>query len=118
MALAGSAVPAAAADMEAGRRVAVEHCTRCHVVGRENPFGGISSTPSFQLLVERRPDYRDRFATFYARAPHPAFVTVREVGPARPDLPPNAAPVTLTLADIDNIVAYVETLKGLSRTGP
>ncbi|MGI9383629.1 MAG: hypothetical protein ACR2PO_10775, partial [Methyloligellaceae bacterium] len=48
-----------AGDIEKGRKVAEAHCSRCHVVGDFNPNGGISSTPSFQLLVKRRPDYKD-----------------------------------------------------------
>lgn len=118
VATAASALPAAAADIEAGRRVAEQHCSRCHVVGTFNPTGGISSTPSFQLLVERRPDYQERFQTFYARRPHPAFLTVKEIGRVNPDLPPNAQPVEITLEDVANIAAFVETLKGLSKTKP
>ncbi len=118
MAMAASALPAAAADIDAGRRVAERHCSRCHVVGTYNPNGGISSTPSFQLLVERRPDYQERFQTFYARRPHPAFLTVKEIGRVNPDLPPNATPVEITLEDVTNIAAFVETLKGMSKTKP
>lgn len=119
--LVGGLVPAtqaAAADIEAGRKVAEQHCSRCHVVGGFNPNGGISSTPSFQLLVERRPDYQERFATFYARRPHPAFLTVKEVGRPMAYIPPNAAPVEITLEDVANIAAFVETLKGTSKTLP
>ena len=102
---------AAAGDVEKGRKVAEAHCARCHVVGDFNPTGGISSTPSFQLLVTRRPDYKDRFATFYARRPHPAFVTVKGIGRPMDYLPPNAHPVEITLEDVENVSAFVETLK-------
>jgi len=98
-------------DIEAGRRVAEQHCSRCHVVGDFNPMGGISSTPSFQLLVKRRPDYRDRFETFYARRPHPAFVSIKGIGRPHANLPPNAAPVELLPAAVEDIIAFVETLK-------
>ncbi|MGI9381875.1 MAG: c-type cytochrome, partial [Methyloligellaceae bacterium] len=94
-----------------GRKVAEAHCSRCHVVGDFNPNGGISSTPSFQLLVKRRPDYKDRFANFYARRPHPAFVTVKGIGRPMDYLPPNAHPVEITLEDVENVAAFVETLK-------
>jgi mono/diheme cytochrome c family protein len=41
------AVPAAAdGDVEAGRKVAEQHCSRCHVVGDYNKYGGIGSTPT------------------------------------------------------------------------
>ncbi len=99
------------ADIVKGREVAAQHCTRCHVVGNINPTGGISSTPSFQMLVKRRPDYKDRFETFFARRPHPAFLSIKGVGRIRPDLPPNAEPIELTEQDVDNVLAFVETLK-------
>lgn len=95
----------------AGKKIAAKHCTRCHVVGDINPRGGISSTPSFQLLVRRRPDYKDRFQTFFARRPHPAFLSLKGIGRIRPDLPPNAKPVELTEQDVADMLAYVETLQ-------
>jgi mono/diheme cytochrome c family protein len=98
-------------DADKGRNVAQTHCSRCHVVGDFNPTGGIASTPSFQLLVKRRPDYRERFQTFFARRPHPAFLSLKGVGRIRPDLPPNAQPVELTEEDVKNVLAFVETLK-------
>ncbi|MEO0618146.1 MAG: cytochrome c [Pseudomonadota bacterium] len=100
-----------AADVVRGKDLSQTHCARCHVVGDFNPSGGISSTPSFQLLAKRRPDFRDRFLTFYARRPHPAFVIVKGIERLMPDLPVNAEPVTLSLEDVDAIVAFVETLK-------
>lgn len=98
-------------NVDAGRKIAATHCTRCHVVGDINPTGGISSTPSFQLLVRRRPDYKERFQTFFARRPHPAFLSLEGVGRIRPDLPPNAQPVELTEEDVVHMLAFVETLK-------
>ena len=98
-------------DIDNGREIAQHHCTRCHVVGDYNPNGGISSTPSFQLLVKRRPDYKERFATFFARRPHPAFLSIKGVGRIRPDLPPNAQPVELTYQDVRDVSAFIETLK-------
>ena len=92
------------------RKVAHEHCTRCHVVGKFNPNGGISSTPSFQLLVNALKDYRERFDTFYARAPHPAVIIIKGIK-KRDDLPYNATPVVLSLKEVENITAFAETLK-------
>lgn len=112
--LAAGVAPVAAqgtGNVSKGRDVAQKHCARCHVVGDFNPTGGISSTPSFQLLVKRRPDYRDRFRTFFTRRPHPAFLSLKGVGRIRPDLPPNAEPVELTSDDVQNVLAFVETLK-------
>jgi cytochrome c553 len=108
---AGQLVAQEKGDIGKGRKVAERTCTRCHVVGDYNPGGGISSTPSFQLLVKRRPDYKERFRTFFARRPHPAFLSIKGVGRIRPDLPPNAQPVELTEQDVLNISAFIETLK-------
>ncbi len=105
-------------DIDKGQKIATEHCTRCHVVGDFNPGGGISSTPSFQLLVKRRPDYKERFATFFVRRPHPAFLSIKGIGRIRPDLPPNAHPVELTEEDVRNISAFVETLKPKKKNKP
>ena len=105
-----------AADIDKGREVAEQHCARCHVVGDYNRSGGIASTPSFQMLVKRRPDYKDRFQTFYARRPHPAFLTVTGIGRPMAYLPPNAYPVEISLEDVQNVAAFVETLR--SKTKP
>ncbi|MEM7750848.1 MAG: cytochrome c, partial [Pseudomonadota bacterium] len=57
-------IPAASeGNVENGRKISETHCARCHVIGDYNKFGGIGSTPSFQLLVKRRPDYAARFET-------------------------------------------------------
>lgn len=116
--LAMGAVSAQAAEkgnIGKGQKIAEKHCTRCHVVGSYNPGGGISSTPSFQLLVKRRPDYKERFATFYARRPHPAFLSIKGIGRIRPDLPPNAMPIELMKEDVLDISAFIETLKPKKR---
>jgi mono/diheme cytochrome c family protein len=96
-------------DVKTGREFSVKHCTRCHVVGDANPYGGISSTPSFQLLA-RRDDWRERFETFFERRPHPVFVRVPGV-PAWTKLPSVIEPFTVTLKEIDAIVSFVETLE-------
>jgi mono/diheme cytochrome c family protein len=108
-----AAAPAAVAqgDVEQGRKFAEKHCSRCHVVGDYNPTGGISSTPSFQLLVKRRPDYQYRFQTFFERHPHPAFLSLKGEEREMEHLPPNAAPVEITCQDIENLAAFVEKLK-------
>lgn len=108
-----SALPVAAQEgnVEKGKRIAEQHCSRCHVVGDFNPSGGIASTPSFRLLVRRRPDYKDRFRTFYTRRPHPAFLTIKGLGRLMEHLPANAAPVELTLEDVKDMVAFAVKLK-------
>ena len=100
---------AQSSDAESGRRLAREHCARCHVVGDFNPYGGIGSTPSFQLLA-KRDDWRDRFETFYARRPHPVFVRVPDV--ARwTDLPSPVVEFRVTQENLRNIIAFVLTLR-------
>lgn len=107
------AAPAALADgnVETGRQVAEQHCSRCHVIGDYNKYGGIGSTPSFQLLANAFPDYRARFETFFVRRPHPVFVIIEGYGRRLPEIPPNAAPVKLPLSAVADVLAFVETLR-------
>lgn len=93
----------------AGKKITAQHCTRCHVVGDINPHGGISSTPSFQLLVDALADWELRFETFHTRRPHPAVIRFKGFEYAGD--PPTTAPITLELDDIDAILAFVRTLK-------
>lgn len=99
----------AGGDPKNGREVSIKHCSRCHVVGDYNRFGGIGSTPSFQWLT-KVPDYKERLRTFYARPPHPAYVRVPGV-PTWTDLPPFITPLTITGKEIEDIIAFVKTLK-------
>lgn len=96
-------------DIEKGKRIAIEHCSRCHVIGDYNRFGGIGSTPSFQYLA-RMPDYLERLETFYTRRPHPVIVNVPGVE-AWTKLPAFVVKFTVTPEDIDALVAFVETLR-------
>lgn len=98
-----------AGDAKAGRELAVKHCSRCHVVGDFNRYGGIDSTPSFQLLA-RRDDWHERFQTFYERRPHPVFVRVPNV-PRWTDIPANVAEFEVTPRNIVDLLAFVETLR-------
>ena len=110
LAAAGAGPAHAAGDVAKGRKVAIEQCSRCHVVGDYNPLGGIDSTPSFPLLA-RRADLAERVRSFYVRRPHPAFVS-GPGAPRRSKLPAYAVPFTVTEADIENLLAYIRTLKG------
>ena len=101
---------ATAGNLARGREIARVHCARCHVVGDFNRMGGISSTPSFFLLVREFDDWRARFETFYARRPHPAFITITGIGRSRSDLPANAHPITLPLSAVADVISYVQTL--------
>ena len=103
----------AAGDAKKGREISIRYCARCHVVGDYNRLGGIDSTPSFQLLA-RRADFVERLRTFYERRPHPAFVRVPGV-PRWSKLPPYATPFEVTPAQIEDIIAFVTTLKNWQR---
>ena len=109
--LAALAGPAAAqdGDIARGRETARQHCTRCHVVGDLNRYGGIGSTPSFQLIA-RRDDWLDRFSIFYALRPHPVFVRVPGIAPPT-ELPSPVATFEITPDQVDALVAYVRTLR-------
>ena len=100
----------AMADVERGREVAATHCTRCHVVGDINPYGGIESTPSF-IGMKRLADWERRYAEFYILPPHPALVRIEEVSAARDEeRPAFVTEIVLTLDDVDAILAFVKTL--------
>jgi mono/diheme cytochrome c family protein len=100
----------AMADVERGREVAATHCTRCHVVGDINPYGGIESTPSF-IGMKRLADWERRYAEFYILPPHPALVRIEEVSAERDEeRPAFVTEIVLTLDDVDAILAFVKTL--------
>lgn len=92
-----------------GRNVAIQHCGRCHVVDASNRMGGIGSTPSFKLLRSME-DWEERFTSFFARNPHPAFVSVEGLTLER-KLPPNAAPFELSARHVDALMAFVRTMQ-------
>ena len=105
-----SAPGMAIADVERGREVAATHCTRCHVVGDINPYGGIESTPSF-IGMKRLADWERRYAEFYILPPHPALVRIEEVSAERDEeRPAFVTEIVLTLDDVDAILAFVKTL--------
>ncbi len=60
----------AAGDAAAGRKIAIERCARCHVIGDYNPYGGINSTPSFWIFARKPEVYTERLRTFDQRRPH------------------------------------------------
>ncbi len=94
-------------DAGIGKKLSRLHCGRCHVSATEDKFNSIGSTPSFFLLRSME-DWSDRFQSFYVLAPHPAFTQIDEVTEPFPeDRPSPIVPITLTLDDLDAIVAYV-----------
>ncbi len=98
-------------DANAGERLALFHCGRCHVVNEKNRMGGIGSTPSFAAL-RAIPDWRDKFLAFWSANPHPSFTQVAGLTePFDPNHPPHIAPVEITLEDVEAIFAYAATIE-------
>ena len=93
-----------------GQSLSEQHCSRCHVVGTYNPMGGISSTPSFSIMVNALSDWQNRFTSFYSRPPHPAIILMEEEKWSKNYLPTNQT-IRLKYKDIDAIVVFVGTLK-------
>jgi mono/diheme cytochrome c family protein len=87
-----------------GEKLAVERCSRCHVIGDQNPYGGINSTPSFWIFARKPQIYTERLRTFEVRRPHIALTfEVR-----RPHI---ALKLDLKDREVENILAYVGGLK-------
>jgi len=106
-----SASSLAFAGASEGRQLVREHCTRCHVIGDINPYGGIGSTPSFEAM-KNLADWRERFEVFFILPPHPSLVRVEGVSDERPEnLPAFSHEIVLTPIDVENILAYVDTLE-------
>lgn len=107
-----SSVPVNSQELvDKGRDIAAKHCTRCHVVADINPRGGISSTPSFQLMVKALRDWEERFETFYVRHPHPAIIRIEEFDYDEAAFPPATVPILLKLDDIGALLAFAKTLE-------
>ena len=98
-------------DAIAGRKVAYVKCSRCHVTERGRGIVGIGSTPSFAVMRGFK-GWEARFASFYALNPHVAFTQIADVtDPFPAERPSPIAPVTLTLDDLDAILAYVAVIE-------
>ena len=96
--------------LEKGEVLVRQHCTRCHVVGDLNKYGGIGSTPSFGA-IKSLPDWQDRFAAFWSLLPHPSVVQVEGLSPKRPKgLLATTKQIFLDMDDVDAIQAYVNTV--------
>lgn len=97
-------------DPVKGRALSFAHCGRCHVIDETNRMNDMGATPSFGML-RTLDDWRDRFATFYDRNPHPSFTQVAEVTPPfDPARPPPIVPLEIAQDDLDAILAFVATI--------
>jgi len=93
-----------------GEQIAQQQCSRCHVVDSKNPFAGISSTPSFHILVNGLKDWEERFQSFHTRLPHPSIIQFRGEKPDEGHVV-LSVPVMLDYSDIDALVEYARGLK-------
>lgn len=80
-------------DPTVGEDLAIQWCSRCHVIGAFNKYGGINSTPSFWIMNEKPETYAPKLLTFQQRRPHAALK------------------FDLKNRDVENILTYVRTLK-------
>ena len=65
------------------------------------------------------PNWDTRFETFHLLNPHPSFTQIENVTePFDPTLPPPIVPLTMTLDDLDAILAYVAGLEAADLGAP
>jgi mono/diheme cytochrome c family protein len=86
------AAQALAADVAAGKRLADQVCSQCHVVGSSGTHGTDAAPPLPALAATHGGD--PKFLRAWLMAPHPPM--------------PNPG---LSRMQIDDVVAYLETLK-------
>ena len=104
------AAPSYDGNISKGAELSLTHCGRCHVIGEVNKHNGLGSTPSFGVL-RSLPNWNQRFEGFYALNPHPAFTQVADVTPPfDPERPSPIHPLEITLADLDEILAFVSSI--------
>lgn len=92
-ALLGSTGAGAAPDVNAGRRLALQWCSTCHVVADPQPRPAVDGVPSFMALGNDPRMTVARLSSFL-QAPHPVM----------PDL-------SLSRREIENIAGYIQSLK-------
>ena len=94
--------------LKRGENLVRQHCTRCHVVGDMNRYGGIGSTPSFGA-IKTMPDWKERFEIFYNLPPHPAVVTVQGISKERSEsLPAFVAQIILTIDEVEDLLSFID----------
>lgn len=105
-------------DAGLGHAVSRIQCGRCHAVDQAGRKNDIGSTPSF-FVLRSFADWQDRFAAFYVLKPHGAFTQIAEVTEPFPDeRPPPIVPVTLTLDELEAVLAYVAGLEAADLGAP
>lgn len=98
-------------DVARGEELAFRRCGRCHVINDKNRFGGIGSTPSFGAM-KTLPRWQQRFEAFWTLNPHPAFTQIAGITePFAPERPSPIAPIRLTQDELEDLLAFVHTIK-------
>lgn len=93
-----------------GEEVSYRKCGRCHVIGERNKYGGIDSTPSFGALRTLK-DWQEKFGVFWTLRPHPSFTQIEGITePFDPAFPPHIYPIYLTVDEVSDIGAYMQTV--------
>jgi mono/diheme cytochrome c family protein len=88
-----AAMSASAADIDQGRKLASQWCSNCHVVAPDQARGG-DSAPPFVAIAETAAGRSGDLRAWMAD-PHPPM--------------PN---LDLTVREIDDLLAYIESLSG------
>ncbi len=97
-------------DSASGLAISQKHCKRCHVVD-SNAFAGIDSSPSFHAMKSFE-DWEERFRAFWTVSPHLNVISISEVYEAgSKSVPVTIAPIELSLEQVDDILAYVASIK-------
>ncbi|MFT4707344.1 MAG: hypothetical protein ACI85V_002440 [bacterium] len=105
-------------DPNAGLRSAKTKCARCHVVDEASRMTDIGSTPSFFVLRVFE-DWEERFLSFFVLAPHGSFTQIKDVTePFAINRPPPIKPIEMTLEELDDLLAYVATMKAADLGAP
>jgi cytochrome c len=89
--LGAAATPSSAADVELGGQLARQWCASCHVLPNNPGQTALQGPPSFRAMA--RGKTADQLKVFLMN-PHGAM-----------------PPLTLSRVEIDNLVAYIETLR-------
>jgi mono/diheme cytochrome c family protein len=82
-----------AGDANAGHRFALASCSGCHLVDDQQKKPAVDGVPSYQSLANDASKTPERLRTFLA-SPHGAM-----------------PPLSLSRQEIDDVVAYIGTLK-------
>jgi mono/diheme cytochrome c family protein len=97
-------------NVTTGEETSIAKCGRCHVISERNKYGGIDSTPSFGAL-RTLVDWQERFRIFWTLNPHPSFTQIEGVTkPFDPAYPPHIYPIFLTVEEVSDIGAYMQTI--------